>query len=147
MSKFEKGHPGGPGRPRGSRNAVNLMLDQVAEEGVAAIVRKVMAAATEGDVSAARLVLSRAWTAPKGRPLQVELPEIDTPDDLLAAHAAVAAAVSDGRLTAQEGASLSTMLETHRRAFELVAQERTIDDLDSRVREYRDELKEIKDVK
>ena len=147
MPKFERGHPGGPGRPRGSRNAVNLMLDQVAEEGVAAIVRKVMAAATEGDVSAARLVLSRAWTAPKGRPLQVDLPAIDTPDDLLTAHAVVAMAVSDGRLTAQEGASLSTMLETHRRAFELVAQERTIDDLDSRVREYRDELKEIKDVK
>jgi hypothetical protein len=123
------------------------MLDQVAEEGVAAIVRKVMAAATEGDVSAARLVLSRAWTAPKGRPLQVDLPMIDTPDDLLTAHAVVAMAVSDGRLTAQEGASLSTMLETHRRAFELVAQERTIDALDSRVREYRDELKEIKDVK
>ncbi|MEI6200945.1 MAG: DUF5681 domain-containing protein [Enhydrobacter sp.] len=147
MSKFEKGNPGGPGRPRGSRNAVNLMLDEVAEEGVAAIVRKVMAAATEGDMQAARLVLGRAWTAPKGRPLQVELPAIDTPDDLLAAHGAVAAAVSDGRLTAAEGASLSTMLETHRRAFELVAQERTIDNLDSRVREYRDELKEIKDMK
>ena len=147
MPKYEKGHPGGPGRPRGSRNAVNLMLDQVAEEGVAAIVRKVMAEATEGDMQAARLVLSRTWTAPKGRPLQVELPEIDTPDDLLAAHGVVAAAVSDGRLTAQEGASLSTMLETHRRAFELVAQEQMIDDLDSRVREYRDELTDVKAVK
>jgi hypothetical protein len=141
MPKFEKGHPGGPGRPRGSRNAVNLMLDQVAEEGVAAIVRKVMAAAAEGDMQAARLVLGRAWTAPKGRPLQVELPEIDTPEDLLAAHATVAAAVSDGRLTAQEGASLSTMLETHRRAFELVAQEAKIDQLDGRLRDYKDALK------
>ena len=101
MPKFEKGHPGGPGRPRGSRNAVNLMLDQVAEEGVAAVVRKVVAEAMEGDMQAARLVLGRTWTAPKGRPLQVELPAIDTPEDLLAAHAAVAAAVSDGRLTAR----------------------------------------------
>ena len=141
MPKFEKGHPGGPGRPRGSRNSVNLMLDQVAEEGVAAIVRKVMAAATEGDMQAARLVLGRAWTAPKGRPLQVELPEIDTPEDLLAAHGVVAAAVSDGRLTALEGASLSTMLETHRRAFELVAQEAKIDQLDGRLRDYKDALK------
>ena len=106
MPKFEKGHPGGPGRPRGSRNSVNLMLDQVAEEGVAAIVRKVVAAATEGDMPAARIVLSRTWSAPKGRPLQVELPDIRTPADLLAAHAAVATAVSDGRLTAQDGASL-----------------------------------------
>jgi hypothetical protein len=141
MPKFEKGHPGGPGRPRGSRNDVNLMLDQVAEEGVAAIVRKVMAAATEGDMKAARLVLGRAWTAPRGRPLQVELPAIDTPADLLAAHGAVAAAVSDGRLTAAESASLSTMLETHRRAFELVAQDQKIDQLDQRLRQYKDGLK------
>ena len=147
MSKFEKGHPGGPGRPSGSRNVVNLLLDQLAEAEAETMVRKMIDAASGGDRVAARLVLSRIWSAPKGRAIQVELPEIDTPEDLLAAHAAVAAAVSDGRLTAQEGASLSTMLETHRRAFELVAQERTIDDLDSRVREYRDELKDVKAVK
>jgi hypothetical protein len=33
------------------------------------------------------------------------------------------------------------MLETHRRAFELVAQEAKIDQLDARVRQYRDGLK------
>ena len=31
MPRFEKGNPGGPGRPRGSRNVANIMLDQVAE--------------------------------------------------------------------------------------------------------------------
>jgi hypothetical protein len=141
MPKFEKGHPGGPGRPRGSRNSVNVVLDQVAGEDVEAIVRKVVEIALEGDLRAARLVLGRTWTAPKGRPLQVELPEIESPGDLLAAHGVVAAAVSDGRLTAAEGASLSTMLETHRRAFELVAQEAKIDELDGRLRRYRDEVK------
>ena len=90
---------------------------------------------------AARLVLSRIWSAPKARPLQVVLPDIDTPEDLLYAHGVVAEAVGDGRLTAQDGASLSTMLETHRRAFELVAQEQKIDQLDDRVRKYKDGLK------
>jgi hypothetical protein len=52
----------------------------------------------------------------------------------------VATAVSDGRLTAQDGASLSTMLETHRRAFELVAQEAKIDQLDERLRGYKEAL-------
>jgi hypothetical protein len=141
MSKFEKGHPGGPGRPRGSRNAVNLLLDQLAEGEAETMVRKVMEAASEGNLGAARLVLNRIWSAPKGRPSHVELPDIRTPADLLAAHAAVATAVSDGRLTAQDGASLSTMLETHRRAFELVAQEQKIDQLDARLRHYRDDLK------
>ncbi len=147
MSKFEKGNPGGPGRPRGSRNAVNQRLDELAEAGADALVQKVLDSATGGDIAAARLVLSRIWSAPKSRPLQVMLPEIDTPDDLLYAHSVVAEGVREGRLTAQDGASLAAMLETHRRAFELVAQERKIDDLDSRVREYRDELKDVKAVK
>ncbi len=30
MPRFEKGHPGGPGRPSGSRNAKNLMVGQIA---------------------------------------------------------------------------------------------------------------------
>ena len=141
MPKFEKGHPGGPGRPRGSRNAVNRLLDQLAEGEAEVVVRKMLDAAAEGDRVAARLVLSRIWSAPKGRPIDVELPDIRTPEDLLVAHAAVAAAVGDGRLTPQEGASLSTMLETHRRAFELVVQEQKIDQLDDRLREYRDALK------
>jgi hypothetical protein len=140
MSKFEKGHPGGPGRPRGSRNAVNLLLDRLAEGEAETMARKVMEAASGGNLGAARLVLNRIWSAPKGRPLQLELPDIRTPADLLAAHAAVATAVSDGRLTAQDGASLSTMLETHRRAFELVAQEAKIDQLDERLRHYKDGL-------
>ena len=137
MPKFENGHPGGPGRPRGSRNIVNQRLDQLAEAGADAMVQKVLDAASNGDLAAARLVLSRIWSAPKARPLQVELPQIDTPEDLLDAHAVVAEAVSDGRLTAQDGAALSTMLETHRRAFELVAQEEKADELDGRLRTYR----------
>jgi len=123
MPKFEKGHPGGPGRPRGSRNAVNQMLDQVAGEDVTAIVRKVVRARWRVTCPRRASFLGRTWTPPKGRPLEVKLPAIGTSDGPLHAHAAVAAAVSDGRLAAAEGASLSTMLETHRRAFELVAQE------------------------
>lgn len=141
MPRFEKGHAGGPGRPRGSRNVVNLLLDQLAEAEAETMVRKMIDAASDGDRVAARLVLSRIWSAPKGRAIQVELPEIHTPADLLAAHGAVATAVSDGRLTPQDGASLASMLETHRRAFELVAQERKIEELDGRLRDYREELK------
>jgi hypothetical protein len=141
MPKFEKGHPGGPGRPRGSRNAVNLLLDRLAEAEAETVVRKMLDVAAGGDRVAARLVLNRIWSVPKGRPIEVELPEIHTPEDLLVAHAAVAAAVSDGRLTPQEGASLATMLETHRRAFELVAQEQKIEQLDDRLRQYKDALK------
>jgi hypothetical protein len=140
MPKFQKGNPGGPGRPRGSRNAVNLMLDQLAVEGAEAMVKKMIEAASDGDRVAARLVLNRIWSAPKGRAVTIGLPEIKTPSDLLAAHAAVAGAISAGTLTPQDGASLSSVLETHRRAFELVAQENSVAQLEAEVRSLRGKL-------
>ena len=68
MPKFENGHPGGPGRPRGSRNIVNQRLDELAAAGADAMVQKVVDAASNGDLAAARLVLSRIWSAPREHP-------------------------------------------------------------------------------
>jgi hypothetical protein len=141
MPKFEKGNPGGPGRPRGSRNAVNAILDQLAVDGAETMVKKMIEAADGGDRVAARLVLSRIWSAPKGRAVAIELPEIRTPADLLDAHAAVVKAISDQTITPQDGAALSSVLETHRRAFELVAQGEKVEELSNRVRKWKEELK------
>jgi hypothetical protein len=141
MPKFEKGNPGGPGRPRGSRNAMNAILDQLAVEGAETMVKAMIAAAGEGDRVAARLVLNRIWSAPKGRAVAIELPEIRTPADLLAAHAAIVKAIADQTITPQDGAALSSVLETHRRAFELVAQEEKIEELSQRARKWKEELK------
>ena len=141
MPKFGKGNPGGPGRPRGSRNAMNAILDQLAVEGAETMVKKMIEAAGEGDRVAARLVLNRIWSAPKGRSVAIELPEIRTPADLLAAHAAVVKAIADQTITPQDGAALSSVLETHRRAFELVAQEEKVEELSNRVRKWKDELR------
>jgi hypothetical protein len=134
MAKFHKGNPGGPGRPVGSRNAVNRTLDNLVSDEAEAIVRKMIEAAADGDRVAARLVLNRIWSAPKGRPVQVALPRIEQPADLISAHAAVAAAIAAQAITPQEAAGLSAVLETHRRAFELVGQEKRVEALEAQVR-------------
>jgi len=141
MPRFEKGNPGGPGRPRGSRNTVNAILDQLAVEGAETMVKKMIEAADGGDRVAARLVLSRIWSAPKGRAVAIELPEIRTPADLLVAHAAVMKAIADQTITPQDGAALSSVLETHRRAFELVAQQQKVEALERQVRQLKDDLR------
>ena len=141
MPKFEKGNPGGPGRPRGSRNTVNAILDQLAVEGAETMVRKMVEVANEGDRVAARLVLNRIWSAPKGRSVTIELPDIHTPADLLAAHAAIVKAIADQTITPQDGAALSSILETHRRTFELVAQEQRVETLEADVRQLKGRLK------
>ena len=141
MGKFQKGHPGGPGRPRGSRNAVNLILDQLAGEQAEKLLKDTIDSAANGDHVSRRLLLNKIWSVPKGRAVNIELPEIRTPADLLAAHAAVAAAVTAGNITPQDGAALSSMLETHRRAFELIAQEKDVEALEEELRTFRAVLK------
>ncbi len=140
MGKFKNGHPGGPGRPRGSRNAINLMLDKQAETDAGTMVAAMVKAASEGDRVAARLVLNRIWSTPRGRAANVDLPPIKTPEDLLAAHAAVAAAITAGTITPHEGVGLASMLETHRKAFELVAQEKRVEVMEAELRSYRKQL-------
>ena len=140
MPKFKIGNPGGPGRPRGSRNAFNQRLDQLASESGEALVRAMVEAAAGGDCAAARLVLNRIWSAPKRRADPVELPEIRTPQDLVTAHAVLARAVADGTLTAQDAAALSSMLDSHRRAFELQQHEERVERLEGDFRDFRQKL-------
>jgi len=141
MSKFEKGNPGGPGRPAGSRNSVNQILDQLAVDGAETLVKKMIEVASEGDRVAARLVLNRIWSAPKGRAVPVEMPEIRAPRDLLAAHTAVSSALAAGTITPQEAASLASVLETHRRAFELVVQQQEVVRLEEGLRRAKAQLR------
>lgn len=126
MSKFAKGHSGGPGRPRGSRNAGNRLLDRLAADGAEAVVKKMIETALEGDVRAAEVLLKRAWTQPRGRAVEIELPPVKAAADLVPAHAAVVAAVGAGTLTPEEGSALSSILEAQRRAIEVVALEERV---------------------
>lgn len=141
MPKFEKGNPGGPGRPLGSRNSVNQILDQLAVDGAETMVKKMIEVAGEGDRVAARMVLNRIWSAPKGRAVPLEMPEIRAPRDLLAAHTAVSAALAAGTITPQEAASLASVLETHRRAFELVVQQEYVVKLEEDLRRTKARLR------
>jgi hypothetical protein len=115
---FERGHPGGPGRPEGSRNKASLLLDQLATEEGQEILRKVVEAAKGGDARSAEIILSRIWPVRKGRPVTLQLPQIDTASDLVKALGVVANAVGAGEITADEGAAVANVLETKRRAIE-----------------------------
>jgi thioredoxin-like negative regulator of GroEL len=140
MSKYEKGHPGGPGRPPGSRNAVNVLLDQLAADGAETMVKAMIGAAAEGNHAAARLVLNRIWSAPRDRPAKIALPEIHTAADLVTAHSAIVKAIAAQEITPRDGAAVAAVLETHGRAFELLEQEKRVEALEVEVRRLRSRL-------
>ena len=137
---FKPGNSGGPGRPRGSRNAVNLELDRLAGDSAEAMVRKMVEAATEGNLAAARLVLNRIWTAPKGRTVEFELPPVDSPADAVRANATVLQAMADGSLTTEEGAAFSAAIETQRRAIETLLIDERLTRLETQMGEEKRKL-------
>jgi hypothetical protein len=90
------------------------MLEGEAE----ALTRKAIDMAMNGDVVALRLCLERAAPLRKGRPVVVDLPPIDTAKDVVGAVGTIVGAVGDGMLTPEEGQTLASILDTHRRAIE-----------------------------
>jgi len=134
---FEKGWAGGPGRPRGSRNKVNLLLDQLAEGEIEALMAKALEAAREGDAGTRNMILKQVWSRPRSRPVEIELPAIAKPQDLIPAHAAVLAAMSAQELSPAEASEVTAVLEAQRRAFELCEQEERMEKLEADYRRLR----------
>jgi hypothetical protein len=114
------------GRPRGSRHAALLALDAIGAEAGTDIIRSVVTAAKGGDMRAADILLRRLWPERKGRPVQMDLPPITVPSDIVAALGAVADAVAAGELSPEEGAAVAGILEAQRRAVETVEMEQRI---------------------
>jgi hypothetical protein len=118
---FAQGNPGGPGRPQGSRNAATILLDQLADGEASEILAKVVGKARDGDLKAAELILARVWPARKGRRVVVDLPRVETPQDVLLAISAVLETAASGDVTPDEAALLASLLDAKRKALETIA--------------------------
>jgi hypothetical protein len=70
------GHPGGPGRPAGSRNRASLAADALLDGEAEELTRKCIDLAKAGDTTALRLCMERIAPVRKGRPVNVDLPPI-----------------------------------------------------------------------
>jgi len=117
---FRPGNPGGRGRPAGSRNRASLMLDALAEGEAADVLRRVVEAARGGDMRACELILARVWAPRKGRVVTFTLPPLSTASHVADALNAALQAVADGVLTPDEGQAVAALIETRRKALELV---------------------------
>jgi hypothetical protein len=117
--RWRKGYTPNPkGRPPGSRHKTTLAIEAMLEGEAEALTRKAIDMAMNGDVVALRLCLERAAPLRKGRPVVVDLPPIETANDVVGAVGAIVDAVGEGMLTPEEGHTLASILDTHRRAIE-----------------------------
>lgn len=102
--------------------AVEALLEGEAE----GLTRKAVEMALQGDTTALRLCLERIAPAPKDRVVPFDLPPIATAQDAPAALAAVIQGVADGHLSPSEAASMATLVDRWRAAFETSEIERRL---------------------
>jgi hypothetical protein len=110
---------GNPGRPPGSKNKITQMVEQLAEGQAEQLIQKVLELAQAGDVACLRMILDRLWPLRKGQPVNVVMPPINTPQDVVSAIASIWTGIRDGRLTPEEASALSIVVDRSVQAIEL----------------------------
>ena len=129
-SLFKQGQSGNPaGRRKGVRNKLTVLLDSVQPGDLETIMSKLIEIAKRGYVPAMRLLINIVLRSRHDGPVKVDLPELKTAADVLAAMQKVASEVGAGELTATQGADLA-------RIFDLLLQALGHLDLDQRMRAF-----------
>jgi hypothetical protein len=108
---------GNPGRPPGSKNKTTRMLEELVEGEAPKLTRKLLELALGGDVRCLQYCLDRLLPQRRGRPLDLQLPKINTVQDVPTAMAAISEGVSSGNITAEEASDLARLLETYTNAI------------------------------
>jgi hypothetical protein len=127
--RFIKGNPGGPGRPR-ARDRIAALDERVAEAG-GDLIDAALKEAKTGNVRAIEMLLNRIWPARRGRPVEIDAPEIRGTPDLVPATAAVANAVLAGDVTPRECAAAARVIEAHGSMIDVVDLERRMTELEA----------------
>lgn len=133
MPRYQKGHPGGPGRPKGSRNRLTQRLDEIAEEHSPDILQNVASKAKEGEAWASKLMLDMPWRRAGTSPTPIDLPDVTTAENLAVAQARLIAAAAAGDVSIPEAAAFASLLEAHRRAVHTRDQERRLEEIEKAI--------------
>ncbi len=118
-TRWKAGQSGNPaGKRKGTRHRLTLLAEALMAKEARAVVKAAIDAARGGDVSAMKLILDRVCPQRRDRTVTLDLPKLETADDLVSALGAIAFAIGAGELTPSEGSQIAAVLETRRRALE-----------------------------
>jgi hypothetical protein len=131
-TQFKPGESGNPsGRPKGARNKATMAAEALLDGESESLTRRCIDLAMEGDSTALRLCLSRILPVKRERTISLDLPALEDSQDSLRAIGTVLEAVGSGMITPSEGQAVASLLETHRRTFEVEELERRLEVLEA----------------
>ena len=84
--RFLPGNPGGPGRPRGSRNFIAEQVEDLLAGDVEALTRALIRRAKSGHGSALQIAFNILCPVRRDRPVAVNLPPLGNMSEVVAAH-------------------------------------------------------------
>src|SRR5260370_32456883 len=106
--RFLKGRSGNPGgRPPGLRNKATLAAEVMLDGEAAALTRKALDLALDGDATALKLCLDRIVAPRRERAVAFAMPPIASAGDLARVMAALVNAAAQGIITPGEAAQLA----------------------------------------
>ena len=131
--RFQKGQSGNPaGKPKGSRHRVTQMVEALIEGEAETLTQTALTLAKAGDAALLKTLLDRLAPPRKERPVQVDLPLLQSPQDAPGVAAALLGLAASGELTPSEAQGLAGLLEAYRRQSEFAELEARIAALEAR---------------
>jgi hypothetical protein len=126
--RFMPGTSGNPaGKRPGTRNRKTVLAEALRDGEDTGVARVVIDKALAGDGVAARFLLGLLSPKPRGRTIELDLPEDARAGDIVAAFDATLAAMAAGEITPDEALIVTKVLDGRRRALETLALERRLD--------------------
>ena len=131
--KFQKGKSGNPaGKPKGSRNKVTVLLEALLDGKAEKLTKKAIQMAGAGDPAMMRLCIERLIPPRKDRPINFELPPLQTTQDASVAMLKILEGVSRGELTPNEASEISKVIENYADTVRLTDLEERISEMEQK---------------
>jgi hypothetical protein len=125
--RFVAGHSGNPsGKKPGTRNRATVLREALGDGEDIAAARIVIDKALSGDMVAARFIIGRLEPRPRGRPIELDLPEGASARDIVAAYDVTVRAMATGEITPDEALQVSRVLDGRLRALKMAARGRKL---------------------
>jgi hypothetical protein len=129
--RFKPGHSGNPrGKAKGVRNQRTLLLEGIVEKSGPKVVRKILKLALDGDVTMLKWLGDRLLPVRRERPVEFDLPKIETAEDALLCSRLILAGTAAGVLTPTEAAAMAKVLQLHAQLYELTDLEKLLGKLE-----------------